>query len=457
MVMWNTVGRLSVGVLLLPVVFTTRAEACSCIPSGPPCQNYFRVDAVFIGTVRAIDEIEGDSEPRYHRRSVHLTIDRALRGISGSTTDAITGMGGGDCGYSFVVGRQYLVYAYRRADGMRLEATICSRTRPIEDAGEDLTFIGELADPSRDARVFGTITHAERDLATGEVRRHPPVPFIPVLLQGPSGTRETQTDKNGRYEITAPGPGTYNIRVSAPPEFNTAYLESNVELRDTRACAAVDFWLRYDGRVTGVAVNAAGEPAAGVSVELRAAASQRPIELGEVMTTKTDAGGYFAFGPVPPGQYVIGVTLRRMIESEVMYPRTFYRRKGDSSDATVVNVGPGEHQQLDPLRLPRAAAARTLSGRVVWPDGSPVSRASVWLTDGDKDWQQVAVGTQTDSDGRFTFVVHDGFRYAAHASYRTEEDPTGRRELRVKVGPLLGSARLRPIAITMPWVDNVPR
>lgn len=30
------------------------ASACSCQPSGPPCQNYFQSDAVFIGTVRSI-------------------------------------------------------------------------------------------------------------------------------------------------------------------------------------------------------------------------------------------------------------------------------------------------------------------------------------------------------------------------------------------------------------------
>ena len=35
------------------------ASACSCQPSGPPCQNYFQSDAVFIGTVRSITPVAG--------------------------------------------------------------------------------------------------------------------------------------------------------------------------------------------------------------------------------------------------------------------------------------------------------------------------------------------------------------------------------------------------------------
>ncbi len=31
------------------------ASACTCIGAGPPCEAYFKVDAIFVGTVRAID------------------------------------------------------------------------------------------------------------------------------------------------------------------------------------------------------------------------------------------------------------------------------------------------------------------------------------------------------------------------------------------------------------------
>ncbi len=46
-----------------------------------------------------------------------------------------TGFGGGDCGYPFQVGMDYIVYAYKNAQG-RLETGICSRTRPLAQAAD---------------------------------------------------------------------------------------------------------------------------------------------------------------------------------------------------------------------------------------------------------------------------------------------------------------------------------
>ena len=51
-----------------------------------------------------------------------------------------TGVGGGDCGFSFRAGQTYLVYATGRREA--LHTSICSRTRPLEEATEDLEALG---------------------------------------------------------------------------------------------------------------------------------------------------------------------------------------------------------------------------------------------------------------------------------------------------------------------------
>src|ERR1041384_8296798 len=58
------------------------ARACSCILSGPPCQAYFQVDAVFAATVRAITPSAGDVPLL---RNVRVDFDRvtAYRGPQG--------------------------------------------------------------------------------------------------------------------------------------------------------------------------------------------------------------------------------------------------------------------------------------------------------------------------------------------------------------------------------------
>src|SRR5512145_2553656 len=57
------VAWLFIGVTLLALVPKGDAVACSCPPSGPPCQNAFQVDVVFAGTVRSISPLPEDSPP----------------------------------------------------------------------------------------------------------------------------------------------------------------------------------------------------------------------------------------------------------------------------------------------------------------------------------------------------------------------------------------------------------
>lgn len=62
-----------------------------------------------------------------------------------------TGLGGGDCGFAFQVGADYVVYAYRNSEG-RLETGICSRTRLLSQAAEDVEYIRSMANAPALAR-----------------------------------------------------------------------------------------------------------------------------------------------------------------------------------------------------------------------------------------------------------------------------------------------------------------
>jgi hypothetical protein len=66
----------------LIALWTRTAVACSCEASGPPCQNAFRVDAVFIGTARNISTVGNTADPPFPRQLVVFTIERAFRGPS---------------------------------------------------------------------------------------------------------------------------------------------------------------------------------------------------------------------------------------------------------------------------------------------------------------------------------------------------------------------------------------
>src|SRR4051812_35469241 len=133
---WRTL--LVVGAL---VAGENDALACSCMWSGPPCQATWTADAIFVGTVVSISPIDHLSlGAPYQSRLVKVNVERAFIGAASGPLEIVTGMGGGDCGYDFKVGVKYLVYAHK-SDASILTASICSRTKLLAAAGEDLQYL----------------------------------------------------------------------------------------------------------------------------------------------------------------------------------------------------------------------------------------------------------------------------------------------------------------------------
>jgi hypothetical protein len=402
----------------------TDASACSCAPSGAPCQNTFQTDAVFSGTVRSITEIPADGPPlrpnemRFPRGfRVEFDIISAYRGIEGSTTTILTAGSGPACGYSFKQGERYLVYAYRR-DG-DLVTGICSRTGLLAQAGDDIRFLETLSLPGTSARLYGTVRHWEQDLATGQPQDHGSMRDVHVRALGATSAFDARTDASGAYEIALP-PGKYEVAVLPPAGYSERYLTQTVELRDARACFAADFGVRFDGRIRGIVRQSSGEPAAGISVDVMAA--QDVVKTGYTHTAVavTDAEGRFEFLEVSPGRYVVGVDLTRKMSPKVVFPTTFHPGTPDPARATIVELTGGQHRELQPMMLPAARREYRIAGTVFFEDGKPAPRAFIAMRDASRLWQQVAIGTETAADGTFSFVAHEGLDYVVNTTYWDE-------------------------------------
>ncbi len=108
------------------------AFACSCAGSTPPSEAFGESTAVFAGKVVSI-------ESNNYSKTVHFDVERAWKGVTESAITITTGEGGGDCGYGFEEGKEYLVYAYGSES---LTTGICGRTQPVMDAYVDLAALG---------------------------------------------------------------------------------------------------------------------------------------------------------------------------------------------------------------------------------------------------------------------------------------------------------------------------
>lgn len=114
------------------------ARACSCMKLTPS-EGRSLSHAVFSGEV--ID-IERNQATRFGGLEVTLQVKRVWKGEPKEETKVRTAGSSAACGYTFVKGKTYLVYAVSdEADPMRV--SLCSRTAPIEDAKEDLDFLGK--------------------------------------------------------------------------------------------------------------------------------------------------------------------------------------------------------------------------------------------------------------------------------------------------------------------------
>ena len=348
---WSRWRLLALLLVFLPA-FADGAAACSCMPSGPPCEAAWTADAVFVGTVRAIEPIDraADEWP-YQPLLVRFDVESGYINAVPGALDLVTARHEPSCGYPFVKGVRYLVYALKSPSG-RWTSSICSRTRPIHAARDDLQYLEHLPSPSAGARVFGGIRQWHRDPFENQTVDYGPSEGLLVSVRGAGFYRDTFTDARGRYEIAGLPTGAMTLAVDAPHGFDTRYLERGLELRDPRGCSEQDFKLRYTARASGIVVDAAGTPLSGVAVEAVAAelAGHRPDPYQRPVTT--DDRGRFEFDDLPPGQYVFGVNLTRPPARRPAATSTFLPGTPVARDATVITLERGERVDVGVLRLP---------------------------------------------------------------------------------------------------------
>jgi hypothetical protein len=114
--------------------------ACTCVPPQSASQELKRATAVFSGKVV---EIKRHKQPSnlFGTVEVIFEVKKVWKGVDETRVSVFTSSQSSACGYGFKEGRTYLVYAHGSAEE-RLATSICSRTRRLKDAREDLEELG---------------------------------------------------------------------------------------------------------------------------------------------------------------------------------------------------------------------------------------------------------------------------------------------------------------------------
>lgn len=135
------------------VIFqATSAYACSCLPRTPQ-QHFETSQAVFAGRVIDVVQpspVEGNSNQRRPSNSssevkVIFEISRIWKGQKRPRIVVMTSSSSASCGYSFQKREQYLVYASLQES--QLGTGLCSGTKPLSSAQQDLAVLGRGETP----------------------------------------------------------------------------------------------------------------------------------------------------------------------------------------------------------------------------------------------------------------------------------------------------------------------
>ena len=403
--------------ILLAVLFflsrASRLDACSCEGPGTPCHAAGQSAAAFAGTVVEITfvpaqfpveataasvarRLAGREPGGFARikpgfRIVRMRLGEVLSGVAPGQNEIeiVTGLGDGDCGYPFRPGVEYVVYASKNAEG-RLATSICSRTRPLAQAAEDLGYFEAMA----------------RAPATGEIQVR--TGFADV--RGKAGVSIiAERDGLRHWALTdAAGNATF---ADLPPGEYLIHAESDGDLPDdpkvqlfAKGCREVTLFrtLRIIGRV----MTRDGLSAPGVEVQVRSTQET----AGESRTTGSD--GRYELRVVRPGRYYLGINLNHSPTSDTPYPRWFYPGTEEQAAAAIIDFSGKPDIRTYDFTLPDRQNERVIEGIVLMSEGRPMPRARVSVLYS----SETAVAHEiADHEGRFALRVFVDVSYRLHA------------------------------------------
>jgi len=235
--------------------------ACTCAHPPPPGPNGAPIpverapdkdEAIFEGTVASarlkgslVDAKVGelisadiDQDPPY--MLVAFNVSRSYAGQQGKSVELKTGMGGGDCGYPFEVGKQYLVYAWKDESGL-LSTGICSGTGLLEDRKADIASLrgDPVVSPDPEHQFLAPTRlcgHVVKSNSASENR----LLLIGVGDKSPVPSDEAEVNDDGSFCAMNVSPGEYYLLYvggteEAPTSF--AFFPGTTKLSEAKAIA----------------------------------------------------------------------------------------------------------------------------------------------------------------------------------------------------------------------------
>jgi hypothetical protein len=313
------------------------AFGCSCV-QPPPGNNTAiglaqwtasRSDAIFEGRVEGVDLkgplleakvgdlIPAELEQDLPVMQVSFEASRSYRGAQHKNIRVRTGIGGGDCGFDFEVGKQYLVYAFADESG-HLSTGICSGTALVEASQTNLSYLrGETIVSLKEKRsaasivvgkLCGRVVRAGLDFADSQIF------LFPVGNASPIPSDEAEVAQDGSFCATSVLPGKYHLAFMNRAEDSPTSFVFYPGVANSSEAVAIG--VKGSQVNSGLVFNVPPQPTFSVSGTVLASnisalpsdskvvlLSSEPSSSLLAYTQDVAPSGYFDFPQVLPGKY----------------------------------------------------------------------------------------------------------------------------------------------------------
>ena len=329
--------RLIVSAAVMLVLSSAAAFGCKC--AAPPPELRTRrelaewrakgVGAIFVGRVASAelksawlkasvsDFVPAMLDDIVPVMLVTFDVMHSYRGVEGQRVDVETGLGGGDCGFSFEVGREYLVFADRDESG-RLSTGICSDTAPVEKSAANLAYLrGEpvpAGKPAEEGSKTGGPRLCVRIVQKSSENDDERVFLSKVANKSPFPTDEAEPQGGGLFCADDLDPGKYRLLFAKIPDDSPTSFTYYPGVTKLSEAASID--IRAGQSVPDLTFTIPSQPTFSVSGTVSVAAGARLPQKASVILTSAEqpfspliylhdiaSSGSFVFPKVLAGKY----------------------------------------------------------------------------------------------------------------------------------------------------------
>ena len=418
--------------LLIFILGSRTAEACSCGPSPTVLDSFNHSDVVVIVNVLSVEKAEpaktapqgqmSDGENYVDGvKSTSTRVEQVFKGSLKVGDEMIFAQGGGaDCIWTFNesdIGKKYLFYLRQYKDSSRWMGFTCGRSNLVDHAPDDLLYLTNHKKVRNKTRISGTLGFrydAGESVAGRKIR-----------IIGAKRTVEVKTDDNGVYEIYDLPAGRYFVEPEIPKGWKVALfwlryspsVDRNAKdgslqkipiILEANKHAGLDIMFQIDNAIRGHIYDPMGQFMNDVCLKLIPAEGTEETYRG----TCTEKDGAFEIDEIAPGGYLLVVNDDGKMTSSEPFGKFYYPKTLKREEATVFNIDLGD--VIDNLEIYPPIEVKTIviKGVLLYSDGKPVANESVYFKQSagndedeeDRNYQTV----KTDLNGRFSIKLLQG-------------------------------------------------